>query len=82
MAESDSDSAGVEDTEDDERGSPVGADGLTSERIEVGEMGSSIGVDRADCRDGSCRGDFAVLEVARDIRRTSNGRICFPSDVV
>ena len=49
-----------------------------SERTEGGEMGSSI----VEHVGREVRGDLGVRAVARDIRRTRRGRICFPSEAV
>ncbi len=53
--------------------------GLTSERIVDGEIGSSIlgVVDVA-----VLRRSLGAIAVARDMSRTSIGRICLPSDCV
>ena len=67
------------DEEDVGKTALVEAEGLTSARMLRDDMGSSMGFWGDNC---SCRGDFAALEVARDIKRTINGRMCFPSDVV
>lgn len=54
-------------------------EGLTSERIDIGEMGVSISA-------GLCwllyLGDFGANAVARDIKSTMRGRTCFPSACV
>lgn len=54
----------------------VGEEGLTSERIAIGEMAWLISI-------GTCwslyLGDFGVKAVARDINSTIIGRTCFPS---
>lgn len=55
-----------------------GWDGLTSERTVGGDIGLSI-VDAVG-KDGCRRAALGMGAVARDIRRTSKGRICFPSD--
>lgn len=56
-----------------------GVEGLTSDRTLEGDIGLSsvegVGVE-------GCREDLGVTAVALDIRRTSRGRICFPSEVV
>ena len=72
-------SGSEEDEEDVGKEGLMEAEGLISARMLRGDMGSSMGF---CCDNGSCRGDLAALEVARDIKRTNNGRMCFPSDVV
>lgn len=63
-----------------ESGSLDGEDGLTSERIVGGDIGLSIvevlGIEKC------LRAAFGLEAVARDIRRTSKGRMCFPSERV
>ena len=54
-------------------------EGLVSDSMIDGEIGSLILVvvgteGRLD--------DFGVVDIARDMRRTSRGRMCFPSDLV
>lgn len=73
-----SDVSGASSTEG-EKGLVLGQDGLVSERIVEGEIGSSIieGVRVEDNLDSLTMGD-----IARDIRSTSSGRTCFPSDLV
>ena len=63
-----------------ESGLSDGEDGLTSERTVGGDIGLSI-VDAAGV-EGCRRTVLSVEAVARDIRRTSKGRTCFPSELV
>lgn len=63
----------------DERGVlVVGDEGLKSRRIFKGEI-DSFKV-WADVGGDDCRGCFEVCDVALDIKSTTNGLICFPSD--
>lgn len=55
-----------------------GVAGLMSARTAAGEMGSSM----LDCKVEGAVGFLDVTAVARDISSTSNGRICFPSELV
>ena len=66
-------------TEEAERVLLVDNEGLTSERMFEGEMGLSI-VEAVGIEES--RGDLGAIDVARDMRRTNKGRICFPSDWV
>ena len=57
----------------------TGEDGLTSESMEIGDIGVSIlGALRPEVNLGS----WGVREVACDIRRTRRGLMCFPSEFV
>ena len=60
-------------------GLELGEEGLRSARIAGGVMESSIDV--AVVVKGFLE-TFGVRDVARDMRRTRRGRICFPSDCV
>lgn len=62
-----------------EGGLPAEDEGLSSERIVEGDIESSIVAAEA-WKD--VLGDFGDRAVARDIKRTMSGRICFPSDCV
>ena len=76
---SDSESVHALSIEDAERGLVGCNEGLTSERILEGDMGLSI-VAAAGIEES--RGDLGAIDVALDMRRTSKGLICFPSDWV
>ena len=54
-------------------------EGFVSERMVEGEIGSSI----IECNFvEDSLGPLAIEDMARDMRRTINGRTCFPSDLV
>ena len=57
----------------------LGDNGLMSERIVEGEIGSSI---VEELGGANFLGVFGARDVARDIRRTMSGRICLPSELV
>ena len=65
-------------TEAAESGLFDGWEGLISERTLEGDIGLSI-VDAVG-KEGGRRAALGAGAVARDIRRTSKGRMCFPSD--
>lgn len=64
---------------DGDKGLDCREEGFVSERIVGEEMGSSI--IEAVGIEGRL-GAFDVVDIARDMRRTSKGRTCFPSDLV
>ena len=76
-----SESSGVyaESTETGESGVLAAEEGLTSERIAEGDIQSFIVV-AEDWK--VVLGIFGDWDVARDIKRTMSGRMCFPSDWV
>lgn len=57
----------------------LGEEGLTSERMDIGEIELSISAGLCWL---ICLGDLGANAVARDIRRTIRGRTCLPSDFV
>lgn len=60
----------------------VVVDGLTSRRMDIGDMDVSIGIDcigEAFCWFGGGMGALGHRYVARDMSSTIRGRMCFPS---